>query len=75
MDWIEEHKVLLNYFDKTFTCIDNNGNIIKVKGIPRKVHSTKCVSIGAPILFVKNKDGTLRLCIDYRKLNKMTIKK
>jgi hypothetical protein len=22
---------------------------------------------------VKNKDGTLRLCIDYRKLNKMTI--
>ncbi|KAE8728977.1 Phosphoenolpyruvate carboxykinase [Hibiscus syriacus] len=29
---------------------------------------------GAPILFVKKKDGSLRLCIDYRKLNKMTIK-
>jgi hypothetical protein len=29
---------------------------------------------GGPILFVKNKDGTLRLCIDYRKLNKKTIK-
>jgi hypothetical protein len=29
---------------------------------------------GAPILFVKNKDGTLRLCINYRQLNKMTIK-
>ena len=37
MDWLEEHKVVLNYFDKTFTCTDDNGNNIKVKGIPRKV--------------------------------------
>jgi hypothetical protein len=29
---------------------------------------------GAPVLFVKKKDGTLRLCIDYRQLKKMTIK-
>jgi hypothetical protein len=29
---------------------------------------------GAPILFAKKKDGSLRLCVDYRGLNKVTVK-
>ena len=36
MDWLEQHRVVLNYFDKTFTCVNNDGETVNVRGIPRK---------------------------------------
>ena len=36
-DWLEHHRAILNYIDKTFTCVSNDGELINVKGIPRKI--------------------------------------
>ena len=37
MDWLEKHRVVLNCFEKTFTCLDGKVEIVIVKAIPRKV--------------------------------------
>ena len=45
MDWLEQHRVVLNCFDKTFTCINNDGKSISVNGIPRKTTIRKISSL------------------------------
>ena len=37
MDWLGKHRVMLNCYDKTFTCINDTGNTIRVKVIPQNV--------------------------------------
>ena len=36
MEWLEQHRVVLNCFDKMFTCVNNDGETVNVRGIPKK---------------------------------------
>ena len=37
MDWLEAHRVKLDYYHKTFECMDEEGNPRVVRGIPKVI--------------------------------------
>ena len=37
MDWLEDHKVKFDCYIKTFECMDEEGNPVVVKGIPKVI--------------------------------------
>ena len=60
------------YKNSTLELVELN---MKVQELLEKKYIRPSVSPwGEPILFVKKKDGTLGLCIGYRKLNKVMVK-
>ena len=62
MDWLEKHQVILNFFENTFTCLNKEGEIITVIGIPRRIsvrqisslHMKKIVRKGYKLFAVQN---------------------
>ncbi|XP_075521441.1 uncharacterized protein LOC142554661 [Primulina tabacum] len=45
-----------------------------MKDLKDQIHNLLDKGWGAPVLFVKKKDDSMRLCIDYRELNRVTVK-
>jgi hypothetical protein len=37
MDWLDQHHIIIDYYNKEFTCMDEKQNLRTVQGIPRVV--------------------------------------
>nr|GEZ35940.1 reverse transcriptase domain-containing protein [Tanacetum cinerariifolium] len=71
MDWLSKYHARIIYDKKVVHVpIDGETLIIQDRGFIRPSTSPW----GAPVLLVKKKDESFRMCIDYWELNKLTIK-
>ena len=61
---------LYSMSEDELTIVKNYVDDMMKKGLIRPSTSP----VGAPILFARKKDGSLRLCVDYRRLNDLTVK-
>ena len=62
MDWLEAHRVRLNCYNNTFECLDEEGNLKVVKGIP-KVISIRNISAMQLNKFCRKLQSVCNPCI------------
>ncbi|GJZ88005.1 putative reverse transcriptase domain-containing protein [Tanacetum coccineum] len=90
MDWLVKHDVVIVCGEKVVRILYGNKTLIvegdkggsrlkiilciKAQLLEKGFIHPSSSPWGAQVLFVKKKDGSFRMCIDYRELNKLTIK-
>jgi hypothetical protein len=53
MDWLDKHHVILDCYNKAFTCLDEEGNSRTVQGIPRPISVREISTLQLKISFRK----------------------
>nr|GEX22608.1 putative reverse transcriptase domain-containing protein [Tanacetum cinerariifolium] len=82
MDWLEKYLMVI-VFDEKIVRILYGNKVLTIYGDGSEgasnsrlsiISCTKTQKCGALILFIKKKDGSFRMCIHYRELNKLNVK-
>ncbi|GJX78129.1 putative reverse transcriptase domain-containing protein [Tanacetum coccineum] len=73
MDWLANHRAVI-VCDEKIKETEDESEEKRLEDMPTGFIRPSSLPWGAPVLFVKKKDGSFRMCIDYRELNKLTVK-
>jgi hypothetical protein len=65
-DWLDKHHAILDFYNKDFTCLDEEGNLITIQGIPRPISIKEISSLQLKRSFRK---GCQNICNSYAKDN------
>ena len=63
MDWLEAHHAILNYHNKTYSCLDEEGNQVIVRGMLRVISLRQVTALQMKKSFSKRMSAICIRCV------------